>query len=48
MIYDAIPGMIYVPIGYSHPNSANMNEIHGGSAWGAGTLGMDLDSGMLT
>ncbi|CAF1271466.1 unnamed protein product [Didymodactylos carnosus] len=31
-------GMIYVPIGYSSPKLADMNEIHGGSAYGAGTL----------
>ena len=38
-------GMIYVPLGYSHcfNELANLEEIHGGSAWGAGTLaGADL------
>jgi NAD(P)H dehydrogenase (quinone) len=31
-------GMIYVPIGYSDPSLFNMDEIHGGSPWGAGTF----------
>jgi len=31
-------GMIYVPIGYSNPALFNMDEIHGGSPYGAGTL----------
>jgi NAD(P)H dehydrogenase (quinone) len=26
-----------VPIGYSDPSLFNMDEIHGGSSWGAGT-----------
>jgi len=30
-------GMIFVPTGYSSPLSNNMDEIHGGSAYGAGT-----------
>mmetsp|Transcript_12535 Transcript_12535/g.41017 ORF Transcript_12535/g.41017 Transcript_12535/m.41017 type:complete len:137 (+) Transcript_12535:417-827(+) len=29
-------GMIYVPIGYSSPLLMNMDEIHGGSPYGAG------------
>ncbi len=31
-------GMIFVPIGYSSPLLFNMDEIHGGSPYGAGTL----------
>lgn len=31
-------GMIYVPIGYSSQLLMNMDEVHGGSAYGAGTL----------
>jgi len=31
-------GMIYVPIGYSNPQLFDMNEVHGGSPYGAGTL----------
>jgi len=30
-------GMLYVPIGYTCPLSGNMDEVHGGSAYGAGT-----------
>lgn len=31
-------GMIFVPIGYSDPALFNMDEIHGGSPYGAGTF----------
>eukprot|EP00736_Rhodelphis_marinus_P003337 Rmarinus@m.29283 len=31
-------GMIFVPIGYSCPALLDMNEMHGGSPYGAGTL----------
>ncbi|SCU97988.1 LAFA_0G14686g1_1 [Lachancea sp. 'fantastica'] len=33
-------GMIYIPVGYknSFAEFSNVEEIHGGSAWGAGTL----------
>ena len=31
-------GMVHVPIGYSSPLLFNMDEVHGGSPWGAGTL----------
>ncbi|ERS99742.1 Trp repressor binding protein [Sporothrix schenckii 1099-18] len=33
-------GIIYVPLGYSHsfPQLANLEEVHGGSPWGAGTF----------
>merc|ERR1711991_480260 len=31
-------GMIYVPTGYSFPKMFDMNEIHGGSPYGAGTF----------
>jgi len=31
-------GMVFVPIGYSNPSLFNMDEIHGGSPWGAGTF----------
>ncbi|RLN58134.1 hypothetical protein BBP00_00007149 [Phytophthora kernoviae] len=31
-------GMTFVPLGYRAPELFNMDEIHGGSPWGAGTL----------
>jgi NAD(P)H dehydrogenase (quinone) len=31
-------GMLYVPTGYTNPLQGNMDEIHGGSAYGAGTF----------
>jgi len=33
-------GMIFVPMGYGDPSKAlfNLDEVHGGSPWGAGTL----------
>jgi NAD(P)H dehydrogenase (quinone) len=31
-------GMIYVPIGYSDPSIMSMDEVHGGSPYGAGTF----------
>jgi NAD(P)H dehydrogenase (quinone) len=31
-------GMLWVPIGYSNPSLFNMDEIHGGSPYGAGTF----------
>jgi NAD(P)H dehydrogenase (quinone) len=31
-------GMVFVPLGYRDPGLFNMEEIHGGSPWGAGTL----------
>ncbi|TMW64958.1 hypothetical protein Poli38472_009125 [Pythium oligandrum] len=31
-------GMIYVPMGYRSPSQGTLDEIHGGSPWGAGTL----------
>jgi NAD(P)H dehydrogenase (quinone) len=33
-------GIIYVPFGYSHafPQLSNLEEVHGGSPWGAGTF----------
>ncbi|CAH6719857.1 protoplast secreted protein 2 [[Candida] jaroonii] len=33
-------GMIYVPLGYKNtfPLLTNLNEVHGGSPWGAGTF----------
>jgi len=31
-------GMVFVPQGYPDPSQFNMDEIHGGSAWGAGTF----------
>ncbi|KAJ0409904.1 hypothetical protein P43SY_005798 [Pythium insidiosum] len=30
-------GMIFVPLGYRSPLLFNMDEVHGGSPWGAGT-----------
>ncbi|KUG00679.1 Flavoprotein YCP4 [Phytophthora nicotianae] len=31
-------GMTYVPLGYRASELSNMDEIHGGSPWGSGTL----------
>lgn len=33
-------GIIYVPLGYKHAfgQLTNLNEVHGGSPWGAGML----------
>ena len=31
-------GMIFVPLGYSDPNVASMDEMHGSSPYGAGTF----------
>jgi len=31
-------GMLFVPVGYSSPLQTNMNEVHGGSAYGPGTF----------
>ncbi|GAB9471751.1 Nad quinone oxidoreductase [Globisporangium polare] len=31
-------GMTFVPLGYRTPLLGNLDEIHGGSPWGAGTL----------
>lgn len=33
-------GFLYVPLGYKHTFAqlANLSEVHGGSAWGAGTF----------
>jgi NAD(P)H dehydrogenase (quinone) len=31
-------GMTYVPLGYRSPLLFNLEEIHGGSPWGAGTI----------
>ncbi len=33
-------GIIYVPLGYAKtfPQLTNLNEVHGGSPWGAGTF----------
>ncbi|KAF1792281.1 Flavoprotein-like domain [Phytophthora cactorum] len=31
-------GLTFVPLGYRAPELFNMDEIHGGSPWGAGTL----------
>jgi len=33
-------GILYVPFGYSHafPQISNLDEVHGGSPWGAGTF----------
>jgi len=33
-------GILYVPFGYSHafPQLSNIDEVHGGSPWGAGTF----------
>ncbi|KAJ1919613.1 hypothetical protein H4219_001861 [Mycoemilia scoparia] len=31
-------GIIYVPLGYRHPNLSDISEVIGGSAYGAGTI----------
>ena len=31
-------GMIYIPLGYGDPSIFNLDEVHGGSPWGAGCL----------
>lgn len=31
-------GMVYVPLGYSHPGMGDNSQVHGGSPWGAGTF----------
>ncbi|GBG32833.1 Minor allergen Alt a 7 [Hondaea fermentalgiana] len=31
-------GMVFVPLGFPHPGQSNLDEVHGGSAYGAGTL----------
>jgi len=31
-------GMIFVPLGYANKNMFNVDEVHGGSPWGAGTF----------
>ena len=31
-------GIVYVPFGYGSPRLADLNEVHGGSPWGAGTF----------
>jgi NAD(P)H dehydrogenase (quinone) len=31
-------GIVFVPLGYAHPEQANLTEVHGGSPWGAGTF----------
>ncbi|TMW62509.1 hypothetical protein Poli38472_005127 [Pythium oligandrum] len=41
--YTALPffahqGLTYVPLGYRSPLLFNLEEVHGGSPWGAGTL----------
>lgn len=37
LLYDK-KGMIYVTIGGKHNSLKNLTEVHGGSAWGAGTI----------
>jgi len=34
-------GMIFVPLGYKNKSLQNMDEVHGGSPYGAGTLAGD-------
>ena len=31
-------GMIYVTIGGKHKGLGDLNSVHGGSAWGSGTI----------
>ncbi len=42
-------GMIYVPLGYKtvFGHLANLEEVHGGSPWGAGTLSVSFSSLLL-
>lgn len=37
-------GIIFVPLGYSHAFAqiTNLDEVHGGSPWGAGTFAVSL------
>lgn len=37
-------GFVYVPLGYKHAfgQLSNLNEIHGGSPWGAGTFAVSI------
>lgn len=43
-------GMIYVPLGYakSFPQLTGLDEVHGGSPWGAGTLAVRPQKRYLT
>ncbi|CAK9439556.1 uncharacterized protein LODBEIA_P36560 [Lodderomyces beijingensis] len=41
-------GIIYVPFGYGHPGQANLDEVHGGSPWGAGTFAAGDGSRQVT
>ena len=38
MPYFVALGMVYVPLGYADPRVFSNDEVHGASAWGAGTL----------
>jgi len=31
-------GMVYVPLGYVDPKAMSVDEVHGGSPYGAGTI----------
>lgn len=31
-------GIVFVPLGYSNPKMTSLDEVHGGSPWGAGTF----------
>jgi NAD(P)H dehydrogenase (quinone) len=31
-------GMLFVPLGYRTPHLFNLDEVHGGSPWGTGTI----------
>lgn len=41
-------GMIFVPLGYKNafPMLANVDEVRGGSAWGAGTFAVSFSSSL--
>ncbi|KAJ2092347.1 hypothetical protein IW140_000767 [Coemansia sp. RSA 1813] len=41
-------GLLYVPLGFSHPNLFDNSEVVGGSAWGAGTVANGDGSRMPT
>ncbi|KUF96836.1 Eukaryotic translation initiation factor 2-alpha kinase 4 [Phytophthora nicotianae] len=41
-------GLTFVPLGYRAPELFNMDEIHGGSPWGAGTLAGNQGGGQET
>ena len=41
-------GIIYVPFGYGYPGMTDLEEVHGGSPWGAGTFASGNGSRKVT